>query len=118
MTGEYTIGAAAAAAAVAAADLWVARTRVLADRRMPVVGALILFFMLVANGWLTARPIVIYDDRYRALPRLGTMPLEDLLYAFALVVLTLICWERAKRAAAATRSLREVDTDARVEKTS
>ena len=118
MTGEYTLGAGSAALAVAVVDLWVARTRVLADRRMPVVGALILFFMLVANGWLTARPIVIYDDRYRALPRLGTMPLEDLLYAFALVVLTLICWERAKRAAAATRSLREVDTDARVEKTS
>src|SRR2546425_11599725 len=118
MTGEYTLGAGAAAAVVVVVDLWVARTRVLADRHMPAVGALLLFFMLVANGWLTARPIVTYDDRFRALPRLGTMPLEDLLYGFALVVLTLICWERAKRAAAATRSLRDVETEARVEKTS
>ena len=92
---EYTIGAAAAAAVTAFLDVWVLRTRVLLDRRMPIVAALILFFMLITNGWLTGRPIVIYDDRYRAFPRLGTIPLEDFLFGFALVIQSLMWWGRA-----------------------
>lgn len=96
---EYTIGAGAAAAVTTWMDLKGVRTRVLGDRRMPVVGALILFFMLVSNGWLTSRPIVIYDDSYRMLPRLLTMPIEDLLFAFALVIQSLMWWEVAKRRA-------------------
>ncbi len=95
----YTIGAAALALLTAWLDLRVAGTRVLADRRMPVVGGLIALFMLLSNGWLTSRPIVIYDDRYRALPRLGSIPLEDFLFAFALVVQTLMWWELSKRRA-------------------
>ena len=115
---EYTVAAALAAVAVAVLDLFVVRTRVLADRCMPVVGALIGFFMVVSNGWLTSRPVVVYDDRYRALPRLGTIPLEDFLFGFALVVLTLICWERAKRARPAATAFRGPGTEARAEKTS
>ena len=96
---EYTLGATALAAASAALDLGVVRTRVLADRRMPVVAALILFFMTLSNGWLTARPIVVYNDADRWLPRVGSIPLEDFLFAFAVVVQTLMWWELAKRRA-------------------
>jgi lycopene cyclase domain-containing protein len=92
---EYTIGAAAAAAVTVWMDLGLVRTRVLADRRMPVVGALVLLFMALSNGWLTARPVVLYEDAYRALPRVGSIPLEDFLYGFALVIQSLIWWTRA-----------------------
>ncbi len=115
---EYTVSVTAASAVTVVLDLWILRTRVLVDRRMPIVGALILFFMLLVDGWLTARPIVVYDDTYRAFPRLGSIPLEDFLYGFALVVLSLICWERAKNARAATAALRRPGTEQRVEKTS
>ena len=94
---EYTVGAGAAAVATVWLDLWGLRTRVLADRRMPVVAALILFFMVLSNGWLTSRPIVVYDDAYRALPRLWTIPLEDFLFGFAVVVQAISWWEFAKR---------------------
>ena len=93
------MGVGAVALLAAWLDLRVLKTRVLADRRMPVAGGLIAFFMLLSNGWLTARPIVIYDDRFRALPRLGSIPLEDFFFAFALVVQTLTWWEVAKRRA-------------------
>ena len=94
---EYTIGAAGAAAATVWMDLRIVKTRVLSDRLMPVVAALILLFMVLSNGWLTSRPIVVYDDRFRALPRVGTIPLEDFLFGFALVVQSLMWWEVAKR---------------------
>ena len=96
---EYTIAATAAAVITVWMDLRALRTRVVADRRMPVVGALVVFFMVITNGWLTSRPIVVYDDAYRLLPRVGTIPIEDFLFGFALVVQTLIWWEVAKRGA-------------------
>ena len=101
---EYTIGAAAVAAVTAVMDLRWVRTRVLADRRMPIVAALVLFFMILSNGWLTARPVVVYDNRYRLLPRLGSIPLEDFLFGFAVVIQALMWWEWAKRRGSRSRA--------------
>ena len=64
-----------------------------------------MFFQLLTNGWLTGRGIVRYDSaadprRPRRITFLGDgrlvwAPVEDLLFGFALVLLTCAGWVRA-----------------------
>ena len=58
---------------------------------------IILFFKLLVNGYLTAFPVVVYDPRFYMGARIGTIPLEDFLFGFSMVTLTLIFWERFKK---------------------
>lgn len=44
---------------------------------------------LIANGILTGLPIVLYDDSMNLGLRLGTIPLDDFLYSFSMLVLAL-----------------------------
>ncbi len=50
-----------------------------------VIGLTVIF-----NGYLTARPIVIYDSAYMSGIRIFSMPIEDLFYGFSL--LWLVIW--------------------------
>jgi hypothetical protein len=54
-------------------------------------------FKLVANGYLTWRPIVIYGQEHFLGARLGTIPLEDFVYGFALIGLSVVLWEYFRR---------------------
>lgn len=81
-------------------DLWVLRTRLLTRAAFWTSYAIIVFFQLVTNGWLTGRRIVRYDGDAvlgGAEPvlvgsgRLLYAPVEDLAFGFALVLQTL-CW--------------------------
>jgi len=58
----------------------------------------ILFFKLLVNGYLTSRLIVIYNPRFFLNMRLGSIPVEDFLFGFSMVTMTLIFWEYFKRA--------------------
>jgi lycopene cyclase domain-containing protein len=50
-------------------------------------------FMVIANGYLTWRPIVLYgEDHYLGI-RLFTIPVEDFLYGFSLIAMSVILWE-------------------------
>jgi len=52
-----------------------------------------LFFKIPSNGYLTWRPIVIYNpDQFLGI-RLWTIPLEDFLYGFGLITITIVLWE-------------------------
>ncbi len=51
---------------------------------------------LIFNGYLTARPVVLYDEQYQLGVRLGTIPLEDFGYGFSLVLLVTIIYEKLK----------------------
>jgi lycopene cyclase domain-containing protein len=82
-------------------DLLVLRTRLLARRAFWVSYAIVLFFQLLTNGWLTGRGIVRYDrdavigsDRVTLVGdgRLVYAPVEDLLFGFALVLWTCVVW--------------------------
>jgi lycopene cyclase domain-containing protein len=73
-------------------DLAVLRTRLLLRRAFWVAYAIILFFQLVTNGWLTARGIVTYDPATILGPRVAYAPVEDLLFGFALVVQSMAWW--------------------------
>ncbi len=55
--------------------------------------AIMMFFKIPSNGYLTGRPIVLYNPEYFLGIRLGTIPVEDFLYGFGLITITLVLWE-------------------------
>lgn len=56
----------------------------------------ILLATFVFNMYLTARPVVIYDDSYRLAPRLVTIPLEDFFYGLSHLVLVGVIYTKLK----------------------
>ena len=82
-------------------DLWILRTRLLGRRVFWTSYAIIVFFQLVTNGILTGASIVQYSGDeiigservvFIGDGRIAFAPLEDLLFGFSLVVLTLSLW--------------------------
>jgi lycopene cyclase domain-containing protein len=73
-------------------DTALLRTRLLRRRIFWAAYAIILFFQLIANGILTGRHVVRYDPATILGPRIAYAPVEDLLFGFALVTLTLSAW--------------------------
>ncbi len=49
---------------------------------------------LVANGFLTGIPIVLYDDAENLAVRVGSIPLEDFFFSFAMLALTALVHDR------------------------
>jgi lycopene cyclase domain-containing protein len=77
-------------------DLYLMRTRLLASKRFWASYAIIIFFQLLTNWWLTSREIVIYSESAIIGWRIASAPVEDLLFGFALIVAALSRWERLK----------------------
>ena len=87
-------------------DLYVFKTKLLRRRVFWVSYSIVVFFQLVTNGILTGFGIVEYDGAaiigsstpedvpptFIGDGRLIFAPIEDLLFGFSLVVLTLIIW--------------------------
>jgi lycopene cyclase domain-containing protein len=88
----YTSLAIVGVAFAVALDLWVLRTRLLASRVFWTAYAIVLFFQLLTNGWLTKLGVVTYAPEAILGPRLAFAPVEDLLFGFSLVVQTLAWW--------------------------
>ncbi len=57
----------------------------------------ILLFKIIVNGYLTGTNIVMYNPKFFMNTRLGSIPLEDFLFGFSMVALTVIFWEYFKR---------------------
>ena len=84
------------------------RTGVLRDRRFWIAMAIVGFFQVLVDGWLTCRPVVTYAEAQFSGVRLGCpesalftaggMPLEDALFGFAMVTQALIWWRYWGRA--------------------
>ena len=87
-------------------DMWVFRTRLITRPVFWVSYAIIVFFQLVTNGLFTGLGIVRYDGEaiigstspadgpppFIGDGRLAFAPIEDLLFGFAIVLLTLTLW--------------------------
>lgn len=87
-------------------DVWIARTRLLTRTAFWVSYAIIFFFQLLTNGVLTGFRIVRYDGEviigsttptdgpppFIGDGRMIYAPVEDLMFGFALIVLTLSLW--------------------------
>jgi lycopene cyclase domain-containing protein len=89
---EYTILAVVSAIGAIVLDR-VLGTRIISQRRFWVALVILFFFKIPSNGYLTGRPIVLYNPEYFLGIRLGTIPVEDFLYGFGLITMTLVLWE-------------------------
>ncbi len=89
---SYTLLALIGVLAAIVLDVLVLRTNLLRHKAFWTSYVIIVFFQLVTNGVLTGLPVVQYDpDRIVGL-RLVNAPVEDLLFGFALVTMTLSVW--------------------------
>jgi lycopene cyclase domain-containing protein len=109
---SYSALAVTAVVAVLVVDLAVYRTRLVTRAVFWVAYAIVLVFQLLMNGVLTGRAVVIYDRAAIWGPRIAYAPVEDLLFGFALVLLTLATWAAVNRRAN-TAKRRGVDTRTR-----
>lgn len=89
---SYTALAVLGVLGAAALDLAVLRTRLLRRGAFWVAYAIILFFQVTTNGWLTCRAIVTYDRGAILGPRVFCAPVEDLAFGFSLILQTLAWW--------------------------
>jgi lycopene cyclase domain-containing protein len=62
------------------------------------------FFTLIFNGFLTWRPIVTYDDIYQLRFRIFTIPIEDFLFGYALMIFTTTIFEKQIRKELSSRT--------------
>jgi lycopene cyclase domain-containing protein len=106
-----------AAALVVALELLVFHSGLFRQAAYWVAMAIVLAFMIPVDGWLTklSAPIVIYRDADTS----GLRPVwdilaEEFLYAFALLTLVILVWDRAGRAehAAGDTATEHADRDA------
>ncbi len=58
--------------------------------------AIVSILILVFNGYLTARPVVLYGEAFQSGYRILTIPIEDFGYGFTLVLLNAILYEKLK----------------------
>ena len=89
---SYTTAALLGAAAAAALDLWILRTRLLTRTVFWATYPIVIFFQLISNGILTGRDIVRYDPAAIIGLRIVYAPVEDLVFGFALVLASLSLW--------------------------
>jgi lycopene cyclase domain-containing protein len=88
----YTQLALAGVAGAVLVDTVVLRTWLLRRRTYWTAYAIVLFFQLIANGILTGFDIVRYDPAAILGWRIAFAPVEDLLFGYAMVTLTLSFW--------------------------
>lgn len=88
---SYTLLAVLGVLATVVMDLWVLRTRLLTRRIFWVSYAIVLFFQVLTNEWLTSQ-VVFYDSGAISGWRVGHAPVEDFLFGFGLVTLSMAWW--------------------------
>lgn len=97
----YTALAVVSVVAGLAVDRWVLRTRLTSTAQWWSAYAIIVFFQLLTNGWLTGRGIVLYssdaiigDSTAQLIGngRLLYAPVEDLGFGFGLVLISCAVW--------------------------
>ncbi|MGE5313641.1 MAG: lycopene cyclase domain-containing protein [Acidobacteriota bacterium] len=89
---EYTIASGAAVLVSLAADRLLG-TKLSSTRAFWIFWAVMCALMTIVNGYLTWRPIVRYGEAFFLGIRIGTIPLEDYGFGFALITLNLVVWE-------------------------
>ena len=90
---EYTWASIVAVLVVVAVELLWLKTGLLRKLTFYVSWAIILFFMVLVDGWLTklSAPIVIYNEAKNSGIRFPwDIPVEDYLFGFSLITLTML----------------------------
>jgi lycopene cyclase domain-containing protein len=73
-------------------DLFLLKTRLITRKGYWTAYSIILFFQLITNWWLTSRGILTYDEATIIGVRIASAPVEDLLFGFSMVTLTMALW--------------------------
>jgi lycopene cyclase domain-containing protein len=97
---EFTVLSIVSVVLVAAAEFLYFRTGIFGTAQFWVAYAVIMFFEVLVDGWLTklTAPIVTYNpDEFSGIRFPWDIPVEDYLFGFSLIVLTFLFWERAKQ---------------------
>ena len=97
---DFTVLSILSVVAVVAAEVLWFRTGIFKTARFWIAYAVVLFFECLVDGWLTklSAPIVTYNpDKYSGWRFPFDIPVEDFLFGFSLIVLTILCWEAAGR---------------------
>lgn len=94
----YTAAAVTGVVAAVLLDVYVVRGRVVLGRVFWCTYPIIFGFQLLSNGILTGRGVVLYNPADIIGLRLVYAPVEDLMFGFALIVLTLSLWVRLSAA--------------------
>lgn len=92
---EYTILAIISIFITIAIDNYT-NARILRRKEYYIFLVVIFLFKLLVNGYLT-RHIVMYDSAFFLGIRLGTIPVEDFLFGFSMVTMTIAFWEYFKK---------------------
>ena len=77
-------------------DLFLLKSRMMTRGIFWLTYFLILPFQLLTNWWLTSNEIVMYADSEIIGQRLAGAPIEDLLFGFSIILLTISAWEYFK----------------------
>lgn len=91
----------AAAVGVVALELLVVRSGIFRQAAYWLTMLVVYGFMIPVDGWLTklSAPIVVYrDEDTSGLRPVWDILAEEYLYAFALLTLVILAWDRAGRA--------------------
>lgn len=99
MGPEYLIAATAAVALTVAAELLLLRTGLFRRPAYWLTMAIVFAFQIPVDGWLTklSAPIVLYaPEAISGLRVPWDIPVEDFLFGFSMITLTLLLWERAR----------------------
>jgi lycopene cyclase domain-containing protein len=89
---EYTFLAVASAVLALFLDRFL-HTAVLRKREYWIAIGVMFFFKIPSNGYLTWRPIVLYNPEYFLGVRLWSIPLEDFFYGYGFITATIVLWE-------------------------
>ncbi|MFM8328679.1 MAG: lycopene cyclase domain-containing protein [Actinomycetales bacterium] len=73
-------------------DLFVFKSKLVMRKSYWTAYSIILFFQLITNWWLTSRGILTYSKEFILGYRVASAPVEDLLFGYSMVTLTLILW--------------------------
>ena len=74
-------------------DLFLLKSRMMTRGIFWLTYFLILPFQLLTNWWLTSNEIVMYADSEIIGQLLACAPIEDLLFGFSMILLTISAWE-------------------------
>ena len=99
---SYTTLAIVGVALAICVDTVVLRTNLVCRKAFWMSYAIVLIFQLIVNGVLTGIPVVRYDPATIIGWRIVNAPVEDLLFGFAMVLITLSSWVFQGRRAAAS----------------
>ena len=114
---SYTALVFVAAAVSLILELTVIRSGLLKMGRFYAAYGIVVFFQFLTNGYLTNTEIVEYDPAAIIGFRIFYAPVEDLLFGFALVLLTMATWTRlgkSERQRAAERAAERMQKAERI----